>query len=31
MTKNMYQKRAERKNKKLNNDNEEVFHKTNIN
>lgn len=27
----MYQKRAERKEKKLNNDNEEVFHKTNIN
>ena len=32
MAKNMYQKREERRNKKLDNsENQEVFHKTNIN
>lgn len=31
MAKNMYQKREERKQNKLNNDNEEMFNKTTIN
>ncbi len=31
MAKDMYQKRAERKNKKIKNDNQEVFPKTSIN